>query len=440
MLQNQLGFDKLLKEVFFIDDFKDTLNKENTCFKGSINSLEITKYGQNKIINYLKKDDNKVSIEILIAILSFEAHTNDISWLENAKTEYIQKNIEKIFYQLNNLIIDKNHINKKVAQYCLWIMEAKLSYALINNIVSLIIRSDSIFKEYNYYGLEKLLVELSTRYHNEFVTWYLNTNRKDLKTIFISIVVSHYNFFEFCSEKFSQSDIDFIKIISITIEYQLDKSLSFSNQNKTFIDLDSSKEENIYFLLYYYRYRSLDIRDKKDFEIFQEELKNIRAHIQHLNIGILTEYINQVDKSILANIVVIVDDVKKKEELIAELCTSMEKKLESMMSLSEYDVADANTYSFLIQNSENSSHIQGIEEQFVKYCEYLNTPYFFYRNQEQWQNTMNKLIYYLIIIFNTYSDKDTRKVQRFKQLYISTKRSFYLYNEEMTISILNQIN
>lgn len=431
MILKEYGVKKLFEEVFESMKFPEDMNDSSIYFEGKVEYLNLSEEGKLKIEEFFSTF-NEFNFEILNAALSINAYKHISSSFQETIDKYMERHKSLIFSNIDKIVINKVDINKVNVQIYEAIKKSdKIDMAFLSNICSLAIYRRDFFNEHNYYGVSNLFVHLCINFHKEFTDWYLNTKREDLKTMFTSISLCTHYIFDFATPELSKSPILFIRTISKIIEYNLDRTLGYPSFEKTFLDLDKNEEENILFVLYFYRY-------KFDDKIREEDFNKVASFSSFFTKEILIQFLHQViDKKLLVLFILNISDLEKKEELLKEFISHINKSMnKDNIIFTETFLKELEIYPILINNSENALvYIKLLENDFKKICSFMNKPYFYYKETQQWQKNIKILVSYLLVLSLI---EDYRNIHELYMLYENTKKQFNCYQEKEIDAILNQ--
>lgn len=429
MILKEYGMKKLFEKVFESMIFPEDMNDSSIYFEGKIEYLNLSEEGKLKVEEFFSTF-NEFNLEVLNAALSINAYKHVSSSFKEKLDKYIERHKSLIFSNIDKIIIDEADINKVNVQVYEVIKKSdKIDITFLSDICSLAIYRRDLFNEHNYYGISNLFAYLCINFHKEFTTWYLNTKREDLKTIFTSISLCTHYIFDFATPELSKSPIMFIRAISKIIEYNLDRIIGYPSFEKTFLDLNKNEEENLLFILYYYRY-------KFDDKITEEDFKKVASFSRFFTKEILIQFFHQViDKKLLVLFILNISDLKKKEELLKEFIfhihTSMNK---DDITFTENFLKELEIYSILVNSSQNTLvYIKSLEDDFKEVCSFMNSPYFYYRETQKWQSNIKILVSHLVVLSLI---KDYKNIEEHYILYINTKKHFNCYQEDEINNIL----
>lgn len=249
--------------------------------------------------------------------------------------------------------------------------------------------------------------------------------------MFTSISLCTHYIFDFATPELSKSPIIFIRTISKIIEYNLDRTLGYPSFEKTFLDLDKNEEENLLFVLYSYRY-------KFDDKIREEDFKKVASFSRFFTKEILIQFLHQViDKKLLALFILNISDLEKKEELLKEFTTHINKLIDKDdIIFTENFLKELEVYSILVNNSQNTLiYIKSLEDNFKKICSFMNSPYSYYRETQKWQSNIKILVSHLVVLSLL---KGYKNISELYSSYVNTKKQFNCYQEKEIDTILNQ--
>lgn len=432
MILKEYGMKKLFEKVFESMKFPEDMNDSSIYFEGKVEHLNLSEEGKFKIEEFFSTF-NEFNLEILNATLSINAYKHlSTSFKENLE-QYIEKHKSLIFGNIDKIAIDKTDINKVNVQVYEAIKKSdEIEISFLSNICNLATYRRDLFNEHNYYGISNLFTHLCINFHKEFTTWYLSTKREDLKTIFTSISLCTHYIFNFAAPELSRSPIVFIRAISKIIEYNLDRTLGHPSFEKTFLDLNKDEEENLLFILYYYRY-------KFDDKIREEDFKKVASFSRFFTKEILIQFLHQIiDKKLLIWFILNISDLEKREELLKELISHINKSMnKDDILFRENFLKELEIYSILINNSENVLvYIESLEDNFRKICSFMNSPYSYYRETQRWQSNIKILVSHLVVLSLL---EDYKNINELYCLYLSVKRQFNCYQEKEVNDILNQV-
>lgn len=414
MILNEYGMKNLFEKVFKFMKFPEDMNDSSKYFEGKPEYLNLSEVGKLKVEEYFSTF-NEFNLEILNALVSINAYKHVSSSFEEKIQKYIERHKNPIFDNLDKIEIEKKNINKANAQVYDEIKNTnKIDITFLQNICSLAIYSRNLFNEHNYYGVSNLFTHLCINFHKDFTTWYFSTKREDLKTIFTSITLCSYYIFEFVTPELSKSQIVFIRAISKIIEYNLDRNLGHPSFEKNFLDLDKNEEENLLFVLFFYRY-------KFDDKIKEEDFKEIAILSKFFTKEILVQFLHQViDKKLLVLFISDITNLDKREELLEEFITHINKLMnQDNIIHTEQLLKELEVFSMLINNSQSALiYIESLENNFKRICNLMNSPYNYYRETQNWQNNIKILINYLVVLSLI---NDYKNIDELLKLYKDTK-------------------
>lgn len=432
MILKEYGMNKLFEKVFESMKFPEDMNDSSIYFDGKIEYLNLSEEGKLKVEEFFSTF-NEFNLEILNAALSINAYKHVSSSFEEKLDKYIERHKNLIFSNIDKIVIDEADINKVNVQVYEVIKKSdKIDITFLSNICSLAIYRKDLFNEHNYYGISNLFTYLCINFHKEFTTWYFNTKREDLKTIFTSISLCTHYIFDFVTPELSKSPIVFIRAISKIIEYNLDRTVGYPSFEKTFLDMDKNEEENLLFILYYYRY-------KFDDKIREEDFKKVASFSSFFTKEILIQFLHQViDKKLLASFILNISDLEKKEELLKEFSTNINKLMnKDDIIFTENFLKELEVYSILINNSQNALvYIKSLEDNFKKICNFMNSPYVYYRETQKWQSNIKILVSYLVVLSLL---EGYRNISELYGFYVNVKRQFNCYQEKEINDILRNL-
>lgn len=431
MILKEYGVKKLFEEVFESMKFPKDMNDSSIYFEGKVEYLNLSEEGKLKVEDFFSTF-NEFNLEILSAALSINAYNHMSSSFKETIDKYMERHKSLIFSNIDKIVIYEADINKVNVQIYEAIKKSdKIDMAFLSNICSLTIYRRDFFNEHNYYGVSNLFVHLCINFHKEFTDWYLNTKREDLKTMFTSISLCTHYIFDFATPELSKSPIIFIRTISKIIEYNLDRTLGYPSFEKTFLDLDKNEEENLLFVLYSYRY-------KFDDKIREEDFKKVASFSRFFTKEILIQFLHQViDKKLLALFVLNISDLEKKEKLLKEFTTHINKLIDKDdIIFTENFLKELEVYSILVNNSQNTLiYIKSLEDNFKKICSFMNSPYSYYRETQKWQSNIKILVSHLVVLSLL---KGYKNISELYSSYVNTKKQFNCYQEKEIDTILNQ--
>jgi hypothetical protein len=432
MILKEYGMKKLFEKVFESMKFPEDMNDSSIYFEGKIEYLNLSEEGKLKVEEFFSTF-NEFNLEILNAALSMNAYKHVSSSFKEKLDKYIERHKSLIFSNIDKIVIDEADINKVNVQIYEVIKKSdKIDITFLSNVCSLAIYRKDLFNEHNYYGISNLFTYLCINFHKEFTTWYLNTKREDLKTIFTSISLCTHYIFDFATPELSKSPIMFIRTISKIIEYNLDRTIGYPSFEKTFLDLDKNEEENLLFVLYSYRY-------KFDDKIREEDFKRVASFSRFFTKEILIQFLHQViDKKLLALFILNISDLERKEELLKEFITHINKSMnKDDIIFTENFLKELEVYSILINNSQNALvYVKLLENNFKKICIFMSSPYIYYRETQKWQSNIKILVSHLVVLSIL---EEYKNINEFYDLYISTKKQFNCYQEKEINNILNRV-
>lgn len=433
MILKEYGMKKLFEKVFESMKFPEDMNDSSIYFEGKVEYLNLSEEGKLKVEEFISTF-NEFNLEILNATLSINAYKHVSSSFKDKLDKYIERHKSLIFSNIDTIVIDEADINKVNVQVYEVIKKSdKIDVTFLSNISSLAIYRKDLFNEHNYYGISNLFTYLCINFHKEFTVWYLNTKREDLKTIFTSISLCTHYIFDFATPELSKSPIMFIRAVSKIIEYNLDRTIGYPSFKKTFLDLDKNEEENLLFVLYYYRY-------KFDDKISEDDFKRVSSFSKFFTKEILLQFLNQViDKKLILLFILNIDNVEKKEKLIEEFIIYISNLLNgNNIVYADRFFKDLEVYSLLISSSEKTSlYIESLETKFKEISTLMNSPYNYYRKTQDWQNNIKILTNHILLLSFI---SDYRNIDELLIMYKNTKREFICYQEKEINSIIKSIS
>ncbi len=431
MILKEYGVKKLFEEVFESMKFPEDMNDSSIYFEGKVEYLNLSEEGKLKVEDFFSTF-NEFNLEILNAVLSINAYKHVSSSFKEKLDKYIERHKSLIFSNIDKIVIDEADINKVNVQIYEGIKKSdKIDITFLSNICSLAIYRRDLFNEHNYYGISNLFTHLCINFHNEFTNWYVSTKREDLKTIFTSISLCTHYIFDFATPELSKSPIIFIRAISKIIEYNLDRTLGYPSFEKTFLDLDKNEEENLLFVLYFYRY-------KFDDKIREEDFKKVASFSRFFTKEILIQFLHQViDKKLLVLFMLNITNLEKKEELLEVFITYINNLMnKDDVIFTETFLKELEVYSILINSSQNPLvYIKLLEDNFKNICKFMSSPYIYYRETQRWQSNIKILVSHLVVLSLV---EDYRNIHELYGLYVNTKKQFNCYQEKEIDTILNQ--
>jgi hypothetical protein len=431
MILKEFGIKKLFKKIFNELEFPKDINETSKYFEGKVEYLNLSEEGKAKVEDFFFTF-TEFDLEIFCAIMSINSYKHVSETFEIKINEYIKKHKNLIFEELDKIEIDKNDINKVNVQIYESIKNTKkINTILLHNICSLAIYKKDLFKVGSYWGLFNLFTYVSVNFHEDFINWYFNTTREDLKIVFTSIIFTTYSIFEYATPELSKSSIVYIRAISKIIEYNLDRTICDTYFKKTFIDLDKDEEENLLFVLYSYRY-------KNDDEITNEDFKKVSSFSKFFTKEILEQFLNEViSKRLLISFLLSIEEINKREELLKEFAIHINKLInEDKIIFTDRFLSELDAYAILINNSIYSlDYVESLENEFKFICDNMNKPYSYYKESESWQNNIKILVNYLIVL----SAVKNYDINELYNLYKRTKKQFNIFQENEINNILKQV-
>ena len=432
---NQIGVDELLEKVFLN---KNKLIEEN-YFEDKSLYFHADEKAYQIFSQYLENNPKLESVNILLGVLATFAY--------GEAPEELKKLIKKIIIQNKDLIISnidsleetvKNTLNIDISSTLLNMIDMKISFALLNAL-NYSWSPYPLYKGKYFYGIQYLLEYLSEYCYDDFEKWFLSTESKNLKIIFINEVLSnnyHYEYRE--NELYIKSKINFMRCYSKMIFFT-EKRLYFPNQ-KTIFDLEKN-EENLYFIIFYIN-KYYHYLDEKNRDIFYNELIKLEEYLQYLTLSIFKEFSDKINLEVLYAIVNKIQDKELRDSLYEEILNHLNKDISSFDDISIDELDNATLYGKILSHIAKEEKIDEIQKKFNKIFNQLNEPYSFYKNDSKWKKSLKELLYYLQIISIFYSsrNKTTSLIPENKKKIKLVMKEFDFYHKKDFINFFEKID
>lgn len=436
MITDEIGVEKMLKEIFNISD-NDDLVVSNYFETVNLEHIKFQSTAYEKIINYLKNESN-FSLDILLAINTTLAYGHSTKELDIEIGKYINKNINIIIKKLDSIKNLGNYLNKEVAQSYESIFTSKISYNLINNITSLCLYHSRLYKSIHFYGVQNLLLSLSKYSHIKYSKWFLKTKRNDLKIIYAEAMLNTMNSVDSLSEKDTYSEIIFVRVLAKVIFYNIDRNLKYSNIKKYFFDLELNKE-NLYFILFYFASNILDLKNENSIKNLNINLKKASKYLEYLDINILEEFLNHMNVSIIFGLIDEIEDSKLKSDSLQVLFTNLKFKIENEKFISNFSIEKANILGNILLVLDEK-FLNALLINFDNMINKMEEPYYIYKFHDSWNEQISILLHSLIIIYIYNKEKNDITYFEYKKKFLKVKKGFAHTNDNYINDILEQIN
>jgi len=433
---NQVGFDELLEKVFLnknMDKLIEDGYLENNSFSGKVHEkmYEV-------IFKYLENTIELKNINILLGILSTFAYGQPPEKLKDLIKKIIIQNKDLIISNIDNLEETvKNTLNVDISSTLLHIINMKISFVLLNTLEHSWVPYP-LYKKKRFYGIQYLIEYLSEYCYDDFEGWFLTTNSKSLKIIFINEALSnsyHYRYTE--NQIYLKSKIDFIRCRSKMIFFT-EKEVYFDNQ-KTIFDLEKNKE-NLYFVIFYIN-KYYHYLDKENRDNFYNELIELEEYLQCLTLSIFNEFSDKINLEVLYAIVNKIHDKELRDSLYEEILNRLNKDITSFNTISINELDNATLYGKILSHIDRKEKSDEIQKKFDKIFNQLKEPYSFYKNDSKWKKSLKELLYYLQIISILYSSKNktTSLITENKKKIKLIMKEFDFYNKKDFIDFFEKI-
>ena len=434
---NEIGFEEMTKTIFFVNEKNELI--ERNYFEGTLPNLHLTEKGYDKIINYLNNNSFQ-NMDILLIILSSLAYGHPSEKMKKTLAYFITKNKDIIFNNIDTLEnIIEIELNKEKSQVVQSIIDMEMSFNLLetlSNIINFMWRGFDLYKKEKLYGLGYLFLYLSKYCHNDFEEWFLKTKSNKLKIIYTNEQLDSLNIFDI-EEVYINSKINFVRGLAKLVIYV--KEFKLTDNQKSIMDLEPN-EENVYFTIF-----SLDLKYygklyKDDIDKLNKRLIEIKEYLQFLSPSIIKEFLIRVDTNILYGMVNEVINQKQRFSIYDELLKYLDTNID-LLTLTNFEkIEEANIYGAILFEIDDEQRIIEIKNKFDIIFKEIDEPYYFYRFHNDWRMSLNKLLYYLIVIFIYYSNKDKRDTFLiYKEKINNIKKDFEFFKYEQVNNLLEQI-
>lgn len=442
MIINEIGTKELFKSIFSVNDITN-LQSCKYFNADSMQSIHILEYGYEAIYQYLKHHD-EISLELFIAINGTLAYGHPSADITNTIKEYIKKHVDDIFLNLQSSIQDQKHcFSKQNSQYYQSIIEAKkITKNLLDSLTSLHTYHTQLYNKqcFYIYGVKYLLLNLSMYTMDKFDTWFLQFEREDLKLIYAEALLDSWNMMHYLSENHTNSKIVFVRALAKLFYYKADRKLDYFQTSYSVADLDNNIDENIYFVLYSFRFRDFDFGDSKKLEIIQNDINLVSSHLQYLTVEVAREFYDNLQSYIFYGLIDEVKNENQRNELFSDYFEYIKVKLQNEQSISKFSIENANVLGNLLLKL-NEDKFDKFKKEVDTLFEKINIPYFSYMFSDSWSKSIILIVHFLIGIFIYYRANQGRgSIQEEIQKFKAVKKKFNSWNDEKIDEILKQID
>jgi len=451
MLNRELGFNLIRSEIFGLTNASETDLEKSKYLNGNLNNLSVTEDGFRAIKKYIDDPNNEIRFDMINGILATFAygHPNLINGINDSVKQAILKEKDTLFCELDNSYPDlKTYLNQQQYQFCQSLMKMKISYDLVDWLANnQYFNPETILKKRNFYGLQNLLPTIASLFPKEFEEWYLKTKREDLKAVFLNSFLDFdfqkffNNISKFPAEDFIESKIDVLRLYSILIKIGANKfggGISIEKAKSLISETKIIDKEKLYLILYYFKYRRFDHKDEVGNKSLDDDIKVFSDIFNHLDKKIILEFYGRIDDIVLAEAIGMIKDKKKKLSLLAIIIYKLNSRFIKNHHPIIHDILKANLHGNLLKEF-GEKRGKKLETLLVANLEKINEPYFHYRHNDLWGESISRAMYYLIMIFVFYHGKDTSKISFYKNKFLIAKGNFSHYLSKEFNKILDQI-
>jgi len=450
MLNKEFGFNIVLSEIFGLKNAAEADLERSKYLNGNLNNLSVTEDGYKAIKDYVDNSCDEIGFEIINGILATFAygHPSLISGINDSVKQVILREKDDLLCELDKSFPDlKTHLNQQQYQVCQSLMKMKVSYNLVDYLANQHFRAEMILKKRDFYGLQNLLPTIAAVCPKEFEEWYLKTERDDIKAIFVNSFLDFdlnkffRNFSKISAEDFIESKIDVLRLYSILMKIGADRlggGISIEKTKSFIPEKRIAEKEKLRLVLYSFKYSRFDPKDDVRNKLLDEDIKTFTKNFSYLDEEIVSEFLGHIDDSVLAEIIGSIEDREKKIKLLSIIVSKLDSRLKENLRPHIHDILKANLHGSLLKEF-GDKYGQEIEELFSQNLSKINEPYFYYRHNDLWSEAISRAMYYLIIIFIFYHDKDSSKISLCKDKFLKAKGSFYHYLSKEFDEILQQI-
>ncbi|MDD3466972.1 MAG: hypothetical protein PHE67_07465 [Campylobacterales bacterium] len=441
MITSEIGVEELFKSIFSVNDITNLQSCE--YFNAdSLQSIHILDDGYEAICQFLKQHD-EISLELFIAINGTLAYGHPSTKITNEIEKYIKKYVDSIFLNLQYSIQDQTHcFSKQNSQYYRSIVEIeKITKILLDSLIGLCTYHTRLYNKQclHVYGIKNLLLNLSMYEMDKFDTWFLQSEREDLKLIYAEAFLDSWHIMHYLLENHTNSKITFVRALAKLFYYNADRKLDCFKTSYSVADLDNNLEENIYFVLYSFLFMALDFRDSKKMEIIQNNIRSVSSHLQYLTIDIAREFYDNLQSYIFYDLIDKVQNEHEKNKLFSDFFEYLKVKLQHEQSISKISIENANVLgNLLLKLSEDN--FDKFKKEIDALFEKINIPYFCYMFNDSWRKSIILIVHFLIGVFIYYRENQgsglaQEEIKKFKAI----KKKFNSWNDEKIGEILKQI-
>lgn len=435
MLSNEIGMQEILQKIFNLKSVEDIVDDENFD-AANIEYASLCEIGYDKIVKYLNGTNN-ISNEMLIGLHAFFAYGHPTDAFSRCMKEHLRQYGSNLVDLLESIPDQGTSLNLQNAQYYQGIYKQKLSFSLLENVSRISLYRHRIYKGECLFAFAYLLLNAFKSCNKDFEAWFLSTKREDLKTIFTEQALDLSAMYDYIDESHISSKLPFIKVLSYMLSFKIDPQLSFPDDTKEMSEMDVSVE-NLYFIAYAFKYRGNEAVDQNKAQQIFDELDALKEYLQLFNVNLYKEFLGKVDSAILYLFVFKVDDEDLKTDLFSALADYLIDKIDNEEYFSYHTIKDTELLGNLLEFISEAYRIT-LSDKFSKLCDEIDHPYYYYRFNDNWNNEVKTLVYYLSVFF-IYSQMDNdfnmkEKQERFNE----TVKGFIRYTQDDIKKVLNKI-
>lgn len=448
MLTKEFGFSLVLSEIFGFENNSESDLDKSKYLNGNIQNLSITEDGYIAIKKYTDDANSKIGLEIINGILATFAYKipDPVNKLGDSIKKTILRQKDSLFKELEeflpNLAISLNH---QEYQVCMSLMRMQTSYNLIDCLANqhFSFGIERIFKNSNFFGLQSLLPTIAGTCSKEFEKWYFKTERNDLKAVFInSFLGFHFDSIsKFPEDDFIESKIDVLRLSSILAKIGADRwggGITREKAKSLIPEKKIAEKEKLRLILYSFKYSRFDPKEDVENKLLEDDIKIFSNNFTYLDEEMILEFLEHVDDLVLAKIIGSIEDREARIKLFSVIVSRLDSRLIGNRRPHIQDILKANLHGLLLKEF-GDKYEQKVEGLFSQSLGKIDEPYFYYRHNDLWSEAISRAMYYLIMIFILYHDKDSSKVSFYKNEFLSAKRSFYHYLSKQFDEMLDQI-
>lgn len=450
MLNKELGFNFVLSEIFGLNNVSEADLERSKYLIGNINNLSVTEDGYRAIKDYVDNSGNELGFEMINGILATFAygHPNLVSGINESIKQAILREKDALFCELDKSFLDlKKHLNQQQYQVCQSLMKMRVSYDLVDSLASHHFRTEMILKKSDFYGLQNLLPAIASFCPKEFEKWYLKTERGDLKAVFLNSFLDFdfhkffHNISKSSAEYFIESKSDVLRLYSILMKIRADRlggGISIEKSKSMISEERVAKKDKLYLTLYSFKFSRFDQRDDLGNKSLDEDIKFFSDIFNSLDKKITLEFCGRIDDIVLAEAIGQIEDRKKKLGLLAVIIYKLNSRFIKNRRPAIHDILKANLHGHLLKEFGEKRGAK-LEKLFDTNLKKINEPYFYYRHNDLWSESISRAMYYLIMIFVFYHSKDSSKISFYKNKFLAAKGNFYHYLSKEFDDMLGQI-